>query len=286
MTLPRFSIVLGTVSVVLLLGITPVIAEQEGSPTARPTTATATVKAQQKATEQALRSQKATDTATRKATTEADRAKTAKTERETNKTDFETARQAKSLAKLQAAGTKAIEHRLKAINEFVAAIGENTCAKASTATKSTVTTSLAASKKNLETQKTNLAAATTYDLAKPIVQAIFTDNRVFAHLLPAAKGLCRADGTLTLLTDRITKAIAALKAEGKDVISLETQLAEAKKAITAAVALYETVLKTPGNSGAKTDLENAVKNTKIAREALTTISQELKKLVSTLEKTN
>lgn len=282
----RFSIILGALAVVAVLGVVPAAAEQESTATPRPAASTATAIAEKKATQLAERNKKATETAEKKNATLAEKAKTAKTERTANRTDFETARKAKSLAKLQAAGAKAIEHRITAIDEFVADMTDNACAAAGSSAKTTVTTGLAAAKKNVESQKTALAAATTYDAAKTIVQAIFTDNRVFAHLLPAAKGLCRADGALTLLTDKITKAIAALKADGKDTATLEAQLAEAKISINAAQALYESVLKTPGGTGAKADLENAIKNTKSAREALTTISIELKKLLAALESTD
>jgi hypothetical protein len=282
----RFSIILGALAVVAMLGIVPAAAEQESTATPRPAAGTATAKAEKKSTELAERNKNATATAEKKSATLAEKAKTAKTERTANRTDFDTARKAKSLAKLQAAGAKAIDQRTAAINEFVADMADNACVSAGSSAKTAVTTGLAASKKNLESQKTALAAATTYDAAKTIVQAIFTDNRVFAHLLPAAKGLCRADGALTLLTDKITKAIATLKADGKDTATLEAQLAEAKIAIKAAEALYESVLKTPGGTGAKADLESAIKNTKSAREALATISSELKKLLATLASTD
>lgn len=279
----RFSIVLGVLAVVALLGIAPAGAQQEGTATTRPAAGTATAKAEKKSTELAERNKKATETAEKKSAALAEKAQTAKTERTANKADFETARKAKSLAKLQTAGAKAIDQRTAAIDEFSTDMSENACVSASSTAKTAVTNGLAASKKNLETQKTALAATTTYDSAKTIVQAVFTDNRVFAHLLPAAKGLCRADGTLTLLTEKITKVIATLKADGKDVATLEAELANAKTSITAAAALYESVLGTPGSTGAKTDLDNAVKNTKTARETLAKISLELKKMVAASE---
>lgn len=207
-----------------------------------------------------------------------------------NRDAFEAARlekdTTKRLTKLKEEGAKAIDRRLAAIAEFEKQMGSSgRCAKATAATKATITAALASVKTSLAKQKTDLAAATTYDAAKVIVKAIFEDNRVFAHLLPAAVGLCASDLLSTLTTTKLTAAIAALKKAGYDTTAIEASIATAKTAVASAKTFYEKVVKAPGAATANADLVSATKSMKEAKTAMTAAKTEIEKALVTLRST-
>lgn len=185
--------------------------------------------------------------------------------------DLKNATATDRLAKLIAVGDKVVAARQKALTALQTRLTTGNCSGISTDIKTLINTDVAAVNATLTTQKATIDAATTAADARTAIKAVYSNNRVFIHFIPAASGLCSSERIIEITAStKITAALATLTAAGIDTTAITADLNAAKTSATVAQLLFKGVAANPGdtNTSATTDLKTALQDMSSAKDSL------------------
>jgi hypothetical protein len=142
-------------------------------------------------------------------------------------------------------GDNEIARRLTTLNTLTSKI--NGAAKLSASDKSTLSSEVSSEISGLTSLKTQLDADTTVTAAKTDAQTIITGYRVYALIVPKVELVKVADdqqvteGKLTALATKLQSRITAEQSAGKSVTTLQSDLTDLNKQVSAAATLSTTI---------------------------------------------
>ncbi len=192
---------------------------------------------------------------------------------------FKAAREADKLTTLKKFGDTAVTNRLNALAKLREKVDSGFCSTINEAVKTLILSDITAIENNLKTQQAKIDDNTQLENGKSQVKNLFSANRVFAHFIPAVRGICVSEKIIELVDNKITPAIAELTTAGKDTAQITTDAAAAKTAASDALALYEKVAAAPGNTAEnRTSLQTANTNLAKARASLAAVKADFEKL--------
>lgn len=168
------------------------------------------------------------------------------------------------LVNIKRAGAANIDLRIGKIDKYLTDILHSvtgSCGKTSNTTREQIRGAIGTFRATLVKDKTDLAAATTFRVARAIMDSVYKKQPVYNKILqPAIRLMCLADIALERTIPRIDKAVAALKKLGYNTTPIEADVNSAKTSITAAKTLLVSIANVPGSSRAVSDLKTARKN--------------------------
>jgi hypothetical protein len=138
-------------------------------------------------------------------------------------------------------GNSEISRRLSTLNKLSDKV--NNTAKLTADDKASLSSEITAEIDSLNNLKTKLDADTTLSDAKTDAQAIINDYRVYALIVPKVNLVKTADdqqvaeGKLSALAAKLQTRISAVKAAGKKVTSLESELTNLNNKVSTAQAI-------------------------------------------------
>jgi hypothetical protein len=214
--------------------------------------------------------------------------KTRNDEAKTALDEFKAARSDQQLSKLKTYGDRAVSARTDAINRLLTKVSSGRCMKIDEAIKKEITDAIKKVNDNLSEQETAITQGTDLEATKGIVRKVFSENRVFAHIVPAANGACLSQHILNTLNTRIDGAVIKLKDAGLNTSRIEIKVAVAKTDAEAAYSLYLEILNNPGAEGnsdkftqAKTKLQDVRKTLGDVKSDIANLMGDYKKAIGT-----
>lgn len=170
----------------------------------------------------------------------------------------------RQLKTTQTFGDQAITARVKAL----ASISERTLKSCNTADATVAKAALDTFSTQLTTNQTELKAASDAEAARSLVKGSLDTTKVFAVLIPATRGYCLTSRQLSETVVKIQTVLDKVKTAGIDTAAMQTSLDTAKTELTAAQAIYKTLMQNPALADAKAQFTTAKTHLTSARTSL------------------
>src|SRR3989338_6257975 len=202
-----------------------------------------------------------------------------RTEIDTALTNFRSARGEKRLEKLKVASKRIVSVRTEALNGLIARLAEsNKCKNLSEAQLSEIKAAIQSIITKLETQDSDIASSTDLTKAKTAIKEVYTNNKVFAAVIPATNGACLATRLTFLIDCRLNTLVEKIKAAGIETAEIEALMTKAKSSAEAAYTVYLGILQNPAAENVRASFSTAKSHLQTTRQELGAVKSALAKL--------